>query len=358
MSKIPTTREIAAACGCSQPTVSRALADNPEIKQETRARIKEIARKLGWKPNPLASAYMAHLRSTRDVSYKATLAFLIPTKESPLVSRLPIHNQRHFNGAKARALELGYQIDTIWLHEPGLTARRLFRILQNRNIPGMIIPKIHGAPECLQGFDWRPFACSALGYSLMEPAFDRVATHTLHGFNMVFRKARELGYRHIGVVVAEEYAELVDHTILSAALYQKFRMEGECRVDLFTFPTCGNEHIPAVQEWLRAHRPQVVIGSIPLPEAIQAMKWRVPQDVAFMAADRAPEYPDTGGFNQVHEEHGALAVDLVVARLLHNERGVPRKPKLLLVEGRWEDGISVPEFSKIRTLKSSARLAL
>lgn len=47
-------KDIARAAGVSHSTVSRALADNPLIAQETRARIQRLAQKMGYTPNAIA----------------------------------------------------------------------------------------------------------------------------------------------------------------------------------------------------------------------------------------------------------------------------------------------------------------
>jgi DNA-binding LacI/PurR family transcriptional regulator len=54
---VPTMRDIASAAGVSQSTVSRVLNDAPTrvpIAPETRERVRAAARKLGYRPNPLA----------------------------------------------------------------------------------------------------------------------------------------------------------------------------------------------------------------------------------------------------------------------------------------------------------------
>src|SRR4029079_9468720 len=54
---VPTMRDIAVAAGVSQSTVSRVLNDVPTrvpIAPETRERVSATARRLGYRPNPLA----------------------------------------------------------------------------------------------------------------------------------------------------------------------------------------------------------------------------------------------------------------------------------------------------------------
>lgn len=47
----PTLKTIARLSGLAVPTVSRALADAPDIRKDTKARIREIANQIGYRPN-------------------------------------------------------------------------------------------------------------------------------------------------------------------------------------------------------------------------------------------------------------------------------------------------------------------
>ena len=55
-----TIKDIAKIAGVSYATVSRALSDSPEISKETRARIKEICEREGYRPNTLARSLISN----------------------------------------------------------------------------------------------------------------------------------------------------------------------------------------------------------------------------------------------------------------------------------------------------------
>jgi LacI family transcriptional regulator, galactose operon repressor len=59
-----TQREIALALGLSPSTVSRALADDPRISEETRARVEEAVKRLRYQPNLLASSFRRGITNT------------------------------------------------------------------------------------------------------------------------------------------------------------------------------------------------------------------------------------------------------------------------------------------------------
>jgi len=54
--------EIAQQLGVASSTISRALRGDPRISHELRARVRAVADKLGYAPNPLVSALMANRR--------------------------------------------------------------------------------------------------------------------------------------------------------------------------------------------------------------------------------------------------------------------------------------------------------
>ena len=63
-------KDIAAKCGVSTATVSKALNDQKDIGEDTKARIKEVADEMGYFPNSAARA----LKTNR--SYNIGVLFL------------------------------------------------------------------------------------------------------------------------------------------------------------------------------------------------------------------------------------------------------------------------------------------
>src|SRR5436309_13490746 len=65
MGKPPTTlRDIATSLGTSICTVHRALHDNPGVSPATKARVLQVARNLGYRPN-LAARYLSSKKTLR-----------------------------------------------------------------------------------------------------------------------------------------------------------------------------------------------------------------------------------------------------------------------------------------------------
>ena len=65
--KAITIKDLAERLNISVSTVSRALKDNPEISQQTRKTVQNLAKELGYKPNPIAVALKTHKSNTIGV---------------------------------------------------------------------------------------------------------------------------------------------------------------------------------------------------------------------------------------------------------------------------------------------------
>lgn len=338
----PTQREIAAAAGVNVSTVSRALSDATNLPAATKRRILGVARRLGWRPNPLASAYMAHLRGTRDPAYKSAIGFLIDYAMPRGVRSLPGHLQQHLRSARDRAATYGYRIEPISLREPGMDLHAIDKMLYHRGIPGFIITGFQQVGGIMHGIDWRRYAAVAIGLSVTAPLLHCVTANVSHGFRMMLDRAIALGYRRIAVILPEAYDVRVDHGALYPVSYVRERVPRGHSIETLVLETEERSEFARIQSWLRDTRPDVVIGTDLVWGAIESMDWRIPQDIAFIAVDRSPKYLETAGFNQRHDIHGGVAVDVLVAQLTNNQRGIPQYPLLHLVEGNWEDGPSAP----------------
>lgn len=95
MKKAATRADVARAAGVSVASVSRAVNNSGYIKKETKERILEAAKKLGYNPNPIALSL--HSQKTRQ---------LILYQNDIIAS----YNLQFFNGATRAAHKRGYSI--------------------------------------------------------------------------------------------------------------------------------------------------------------------------------------------------------------------------------------------------------
>lgn len=371
-STTPTTRQIAEACGLSQAAVSFALRNSPEVSKATRVRVQTIAKSMGWKPNPLVSAYMAHFRSTVQPRFRACLAWLISNPDSGDTADFSNFDQRCYAGAASRASEIGYTIEPLWLHEPGMTGRRLSKVLKSRGIPGMLIPGIirpKNPEELWQQLDLESLAAVTIGFRNEKTPLSHVLCNVSHRVELSLNKLRELGYRRISMIVSDWYDRYLNHSLLYPFYYRErvhapdewfkshvfpnsraFEHNGVVRIEADEKSRTG------IRRWLEKHKPDAVIGESVVWDVIMKMGWKVPDDIAYVSPDWSPRFPHLGGIDQRPELLGSLAVDLLWAQLLQNERGIPTIPKSLQVEGQWQDGASIP--NRLEGMKNARPVSL
>src|SRR5258706_5229115 len=105
-------------------TVSRALRDSHEISQETKDRVKALAIKLGFQPNPHASS----LRQNKS----RTIAVIIPEIQNNFFAQV-------MNGVEEVAHQKGYHVLIYLTHEDQYREKDILKVLRNGRVDGIMI---------------------------------------------------------------------------------------------------------------------------------------------------------------------------------------------------------------------------
>ena len=194
--------QIAVAARVSRSTVSRALQNHPSLPAKTRRRIQELAKKMGYCPNPLVSALMATRNQPHSSAGAATLAVL--TAWHPTAAIAPLaSDRRYLTGSKQRAEELGFQFEEFWLDEPGLSSQRLGQILANRGIVAVLfapIPVSHPKIE----LKWEHFSLAAFAPSPQIPILHQASHFHFRSSCLAVRELFRLGYRRPALALPGE----------------------------------------------------------------------------------------------------------------------------------------------------------
>lgn len=335
-------QDVADQANVSRMTVSRALRHDSKIAVATRERIERIAREIGYRPNPLVAALMSDLRQQKPMKEISTLAFLTayPTRFG---WREAAGFRRYFTGAQKRAEQLGYKVQDFWLREEGFDEKVMARILRARGIAGIMIAPTPEACTPIR-LPWESFSVVAFGYSMDIPPVHRITNHLSHSLLLALRKLGERGYRRIGVCMPSDANERVDDAWLSSHLLFCHRLPLAQRVrPLFTKQ--WNQDV--FLQWLRRESPDAIVTGSYRTDGKLVSDWiaeaglRTPDDIGFALLAWSPEVGPIAGIDQDFEAVGAAAVDLLVEQLHQNERGIPKRQKVVLIEGSWRDGDTI-----------------
>jgi LacI family transcriptional regulator len=78
-----------------------------------------------------------------------------------------------------------------------------------------------------------------------------------------------------------------------------------------------------------------------LRDMLGALNYLVPQDIGLATLSVLDGNVDAG-IDQNSEEIGKVAVQLLISLINHNERGIPKICREVLVEGVWVNGSMLP----------------
>lgn len=336
-----TIRDIAKQAGVSPTTVSFALRDNPKISASTRAKVKEVAAAMGYKPDPYVSILMANKRANRPVKYEATLGFLTAWEEKDGWRKVEFC-RRVFEGVKTRAASLGFQVEPFWVADPNISIRRWEQIFLTRNITGMILAPLPEAGE-FPPLHWEKFTVATAGNTILSPRISKVTPHQYHVMAEALRQIEARGCTKVGLMLDHWVDDKVDDTWSAAYLTWRQKQPDRDHIPIFWLDEDASSP-KQLRAWFKTYRPDVIVGYSYGYELLEKIDVTCPKDVKFVNLDVKGKSTriQFAGINQSAENVGRGVVDLVVAQLHRNERGLPVLPKTMMLEGIWQEGDTFP----------------
>jgi DNA-binding LacI/PurR family transcriptional regulator len=344
-----TIRSVASAAGVSKSTASLALRNHPSVALETRQRVESIARRLGYRINPLVAALMTQQRTGHAAEGAPLLALVdlygapsSPGQKQPAV-RLPVSARRHLAASHSAAREAaayhGYALDIVTGRDAGMTPHRLREILVSRGARGVIL-MMPPAPEvspAWENLDWAGLSIVHLG-SPSSP-FHHVRPNFVGGVELVWREIGRRGYRRPGLWVPPANER-----------YSGYRWQMALRQNLshgwkgaeydFLAPKDVELGGKEMRRWLRTEKIDVLcgMGTEPLV-ALREAGVRFPEDCGFLALHLLPDdFDQVAGLDLRYGTRFRAAVQLLDSLLRHNETGRPEVPLAMVVPARWADG--------------------
>lgn len=332
-----TQKDLARETGLSQTAVSLALRNSPVIPPETVRRVREAAKRLGYRPDPLISALMAQRQRGGGEAFRAKIAFLSAYagrdgwKGSTYVAGC-------FRGAQRTAAQRGYVCEPFWLREPGVTAHRLSRILWTQNVQGLLFAPLPVDFPALE-MEWGKFAALSLDYSLARPVLHRVVDDHAYGIERVLEEIAGRGYSRPGLVLRASQDVRTHHSRLGVFMVHRENQPGWRDIPPLILPDDRWDERLFV-EWLRRERPDVVLTEeAELPSAVRAAGLRIPQDVGIAFFHKEQPARSLSGLQIRSEEVGATATNILIRMIETNERGEAAVPTTTLVQSfTWHDG--------------------
>ena len=330
-STVPLTqRALAERCGVHPSTICLALGNSPAIPEATRRRIQELATRLGYRPNA-AARNLAMLRTARNGAGQLPLAWINQHPREDFWHTDPA-GARLLRACRARAAALGYYIDEHWLHQPGMSARRLAQILHTRGIPGVLLP-LDGLAAPVDPAEWKNFSVLALNGRLDGSGVDEVCPDYYHNLDLTLaRLGRETG--RLGLVLPRAFDQ-ASRGLMRARFFQAQQdLPAAARTPVCLHGECSDDARREIQAWLARYRPACVLGR-GLPADLR------PVNATYCDLQAGIEAAGAPGLDERLELVGAAAIDRLIAKIQRFEKGASDCPQTLLIRGIWREAAAV-----------------
>lgn len=340
-------QDVACAAGVHQTTVSLALRNDPRLPEATRRRLQEVARELGYTPDPMLSALNFYRSAKQAVKAPITMAFLANFRDRrDLAASYP--HREFVQGAQEHAAQIGYRLEVFYLGARGAAAgEKVGQTLVARGITGVIVGAFVDRMAEFR-LDWRRFSAVLIESQQLGLSLHMISNHQAGIVRTAVRRLRALGYRRIGLVVGER-----EEFYLRNAFAAGYYVEVAQFADLVRIPPCllaathRDEIDDAIAAWARTHDVEAVMSNWQnVPDALRAKGWRLPRDIVVASLDLAPGAGPNAGMRQNHRIVGARAVEQLAILMKTNQRGWVDAPNHTLIEGVWLDGSDVPPRAK------------
>ena len=331
-----TLKDVAAKAKLSIASVSLALRDHPRLPEKTRKRVKRIAAKLGYAPDPALSALAAHrsrVRVFRDFSVISLVSNW--TTHEAWINRPSA--QQFLAGATARARELGYSLQHLWAQKDGASPGRFSRILNARGIRGLILAPFED-PDKPFPLDWKSFSVVTVERANPYSQFHHLVPNHYEDLLLCWEHLRKRGFNRVGLAVRRDLAIRCSHQWEAAHDYAQSHSD----IPLEPVPTLElspESQVDEIRHWIRTYRPQVVIGRCEnFIEAAEAEGLRIPEDIGFVSLNIIDDVPGAAGIDQHRDVMGATAIDVLNSLLQRNQRGLQPSAIGTQVDGTWQEG--------------------
>jgi len=335
-----TLHKVAELAGVSVSTASRCLSGTAQVSQSAKEHVLEAARKLGYHYNPHVGAVMRLTRQGLTQQHLGTLAYVTPLRKSSEWREAPTLCG-YMIAARARAEFYGFNLGEFSLPMRGMSGLRLRDILKARGITGILLSAFPSDPFEIR-FPWTDFAIVLVGHTLACPTLDAVISNHTESILLAGQAAASKGCKRIGLAIERYQDEITNHRWSVGFAAFAARIPGIEPIPAFTPEVVREEEW---LHWVRSNRVDCVITlssfrgqQNPMRDWALSAGIQVPRDLSLVTLDATSIHPQWSGIDQISDQIGEAAVDLLLTKLRFGDRGIPEVPRTVLVQGRWNEG--------------------
>lgn len=274
-------KEIAQLAGVSVPTVSKVLNNYSDVSENTKARVREVAERLGYSPNMAAR----NLALGRSNIIALVLSDIRETDSNGnIIFRMLV-------GAKNLCMEKDYELLIVLTDVKKQHAKKLSQLCRERQIAGVIVYGLKPGDPYFQEITEAELPCIAIDIKMKGSNLSTVTTDNIAAVREAINLLHSKGHRNIGFinglkdVAVSIYRETGYRTAMSELgltvkdSYVKYADYYEDKAFEKTLELIRENHeITAIF----CASDLMAMGAL---RAVQSLKWKVPEDVAIVGFD-------------------------------------------------------------------------
>ena len=178
-------KDVADAAGVSTATVSRVLANKPHVRQEVKARVMKVVKKLNYRPNRVA-------RSLR--SQKSTIIGLIVSDiENPFFQQVG-------RAVEDAAHEQGYSVMLCNNDEDPDKEQRYLHLIRDENLAGIILSPTRQTADNFSKISEFDIPMVVIDRRVSNAEVDNIIIDNVQAAHTITTHLLEHGYRRIGAI--------------------------------------------------------------------------------------------------------------------------------------------------------------
>lgn len=335
-----TQRDIARALGISHATVSLALRNSQSLSTERREEVQLAAKRMGYRPNAIATE-LARLKQRTSMARKPAVLAWIDDRRAVTKS----HKSKQLDACRTSAEEvagkLGYVLEEIACDLP-ISPASLRNIVESKDIRGICVVLRDSYPDP-KGFPTGRIEPSQDALPCVTASPDHVSNAIL-----AFARMRGLGYQRIGFLttVRADPGFHASHLNETGFLTAQQSVPSGDRMPLLRIEDAtSRSQSRQLAEWVRANRIDAVLTDLERgPEITACNGLSVPGDVG-LACLGVTRGLAVAGVDPQYAEIGRAGLSFLHSLVAGNELGVSVRTSRLLLAGAWIDGDSLPDKS-------------
>ncbi len=320
-------KDVADAAGVSTATVSRVLANKPHVRQEVKARVMKVVRKLNYRPNRVA-------RSLR--SQKSTIIGLIVSDiENPFFQQVG-------RAVEDAAHEQGYSVMLCNNDEDPDKEQRYLNLIRDENLAGIILSPTRQTADNFSATSELNIPMVVIDRRVSNAEVDNIVIDNVQAAHTITTHLIEHGHRRIGAIFGTGSTTGRERREGLVAALKDHNIQQSSDLIKYTNPREEDGFNTTIKLLQLSEPPDAIFTSNSLLaagalRALRESNKAIPEEIAFASFDETTwaklVVPALTVIEQPTYEIGRTATELLIKRIqdpTRSTREVTLKSKLIV----------------------------